>query len=226
MVHTDTPAVIFWDMEGTLVDTETLHFKAWQWLVEEHGEGVLTLEEYAPCVGRKGKDNIAYLHTLKHFRGDLEDLRLLRYNKFEALRAQGIPPVVENINLVKDIKKYHPDIRHVVVSSTTRADLETNVTATGIADHFETLVSYEEEPGMARKPAPDLYLYALKKTGAEASLCLAFEDTESGVRAATAAHIPTVAVPTALTTQQNFSLAKLVVAPGTPHEHVRLTLGL
>jgi beta-phosphoglucomutase-like phosphatase (HAD superfamily) len=46
------------------------------------------------------------------------------------------------------------------------------------------------------KPAPDLYLAACAAVGADPTACLAFEDSMTGLRAATAAGLRTVAVPT------------------------------
>jgi sugar-phosphatase len=62
-----------------------------------------------------------------------------------------------------------------------------------IADYFDCTVSSSEvDQG---KPNPDVYLLALDKLGVSATETLAFEDSASGLRAATAAKIRTIVVP-------------------------------
>lgn len=62
-----------------------------------------------------------------------------------------------------------------------------------IADYFDCTVSSSEvDQG---KPNPDVYLLALDKLGVTATETLAFEDSASGLRAATAAKIRTIVVP-------------------------------
>lgn len=62
-----------------------------------------------------------------------------------------------------------------------------------------------------KKPAPDVYLSTLAELGLQASDCLAFEDSENGLRAARAAGIPTVITPTAYTGAHRFDDALLVL---------------
>ncbi|MCX4193505.1 hexitol phosphatase HxpB [Methylophaga sp. OBS1] len=62
-----------------------------------------------------------------------------------------------------------------------------------IADYFDCTVSSSEvDQG---KPNPDVYLLALDKLGVSATETLAFEDSASGLKAATAAKIRTIVVP-------------------------------
>lgn len=70
----------------------------------------------------------------------------------------------------------------------------------GIATCFDTVVSVDDvERG---KPEPDIYLLAARRLGVEPRECLAFEDTPTGVRAALAAGMRVVAIPS---TGQDFA---------------------
>jgi beta-phosphoglucomutase-like phosphatase (HAD superfamily) len=62
-----------------------------------------------------------------------------------------------------------------------------------------------------KKPAPDVYLAVLRDLGLPGWSCLAFEDSEHGLRAAGAAGIPTIVTPTATTALQSFGGALLVL---------------
>jgi beta-phosphoglucomutase-like phosphatase (HAD superfamily) len=72
-----------------------------------------------------------------------------------------------------------------------------------------TVVTGDDVPHS--KPAPDCYLLALQRLGLPASQCLAVEDTQHGVAAATAAGLRCLAVPNALSTHHRFDQAHAVL---------------
>jgi beta-phosphoglucomutase-like phosphatase (HAD superfamily) len=207
---------LLWDLEGIFTDTEELHYQAWKWMVETYGHTTLSREEYAPCVGRPGTTNMDFLANLKNISGNTEEIRLLRRKKFEELLKNGIPLIAENIALAKEFKVQYPKLRHALVSSASTTDIQQGLLAADMADFFEVRVSYEDTPSMRRKPAPDQYLHALSRLALTADRCISFEDTESGVVAATEAGIRTVALPNALTIGHNFASALLILKPGQP----------
>ena len=63
----------------------------------------------------------------------------------------------------------------------------------------------------AKKPAPDIYHYVLARLGLRPAECLAFEDSEAGLRAALAAGLKTVVAVNDYTRGQDFSGAALVL---------------
>ncbi|MFA6006380.1 MAG: HAD family phosphatase [Candidatus Paceibacterota bacterium] len=208
------PKAILWDIEGIFVDTETLHFEAWQWLMEHEQVSPLDVQEYRPCIGRGSSENIQTIAEIRNIRGDLDNLRWLRRQKFEELRHCGIPVISENVRLLRDFVSTFPLVRHIAVSSATRSDIEENLKIAGINQFFELTVSYQDKQGMRRKPAPDMYRYALERARLDPRDCLAFEDTHSGVIAASNARIIVIALPTHLTEGQDFSVANFVVPAG------------
>ncbi len=70
----------------------------------------------------------------------------------------------------------------------------------GIAARFDTVVSVDDVA--SGKPDPDIYLLAARRLGVEPQECLAFEDTPVGARAALAAGMRVVAIPS---TGQDFA---------------------
>jgi HAD superfamily hydrolase (TIGR01509 family) len=70
-----------------------------------------------------------------------------------------------------------------------------------------------------KKPAPDIYLFALKELGVPAARSVAIEDSRNGLLAATAAGIRTVVTTSYFTTAENFDEAVLVLdSLGEPEE--------
>jgi HAD superfamily hydrolase (TIGR01509 family) len=63
-----------------------------------------------------------------------------------------------------------------------------------------------------KKPHPQVYLQTLAQLGLPASACLAFEDSDNGLRAARGAGLATVITPTAFTALHDFGAALRVRA--------------
>jgi HAD superfamily hydrolase (TIGR01509 family) len=75
---------------------------------------------------------------------------------------------------------------------------------------FEVICAGDSVP--AKKPAPDIYLDALRFLNLPADACLAIEDSRNGLLSAHHAGIPTIVTPGMYTDDQDFSEAQLVVA--------------
>jgi HAD superfamily hydrolase (TIGR01509 family) len=96
-----------------------------------------------------------------------------------------------------------------VASSGTRAYVEHVLAGLGVADAFAAVVSSEEVAD--GKPAPDVYLLAAERLGADPADCVAVEDAPHGIAAARAAGMRVVAVPHARTEALDLSRADMVV---------------
>ena len=212
-----TVQALVWDIDGVLVDTERLHFIAWKKLLAEHG-ATLTMEEYLPFIGRGSPENMNGICALKKITGDHTALNLRRREIYRQLRADGIPAIAENVALAKDFARAYPTLPRIAATNSRQQDTDENLAAAGLTDFFRFVVAFQNYPGLRRKPAPDLYLEAVRQLGIPAAECLAFEDTEHGVTAAHAAGLRVVALPSVLTEGQNFSAADLVIPSGAPRE--------
>jgi HAD superfamily hydrolase (TIGR01509 family) len=77
----------------------------------------------------------------------------------------------------------------------------------------------------AKKPAPDIYLLAIKELGIAAENCVAIEDSRNGLLSAASAGIPVLVTTSWFTTGEDFSEARLVVSalgdPGGERSIVR-----
>ena len=80
-----------------------------------------------------------------------------------------------------------------VASSSNRALINLVLELSGLAPKFRATVSSEE---VARgKPAPDVYLEAVRRLGVDPARAAAVEDSDSGIRSASAAGMRVVAIP-------------------------------
>ncbi|MEM9244787.1 MAG: HAD-IA family hydrolase [Cyanobacteria bacterium P01_F01_bin.153] len=76
---------------------------------------------------------------------------------------------------------------------------------------FETVVVRDDSAVKASKPAPDSFLVAAERLGANPGNCLVFEDSISGMKAAIAAGMVVVAVPSVHSDPTDYDAADLVL---------------
>lgn len=74
---------------------------------------------------------------------------------------------------------------------------------------FECIAAGDIVP--AKKPAPDIYLYAMEQMRLQPEECLAFEDSDNGIRSARAVGLKTIVTVNAYTCEHDFSKAALVL---------------
>ncbi|MFT3969160.1 MAG: HAD family phosphatase [Micropruina sp.] len=81
----------------------------------------------------------------------------------------------------------------VVVSNSPRRLVEATLRSARLDGRLDAVITVEE--AARPKPSPDLYLRAVAAVGADPQDCVAFEDSPTGVRAAQAAGVRVIGVP-------------------------------
>lgn len=108
-----------------------------------------------------------------------------------ARRYEAGPPVLPGaVEVVREVAARWPV---AIASSSPPVLIRSFLQATGLADVVPVALSSEEAG--AGKPAPDVYLLAASKLGADPGRCAAVEDSTNGLRAALAAGMTVYAVP-------------------------------
>ncbi len=101
--------------------------------------------------------------------------------------------------------------------------LLTHALAADGASWFEVIAAGDIVP--AKKPAPDIYIWALNEMGLKPEQALAFEDSENGVRSSLRAGLKTIVTINEYTRTHDFSGAALVVdqlgEPGAPFKVIK-----
>ena len=177
------------DLDGTLVDTMPLHYRAWDTAMRQAGLTCQLDEELFYSLGGVPTRRVAALIG-EHYglKLDVEAVFEAKERLFGEIRAdaQLIEPVVE---FARKVAKSHP----VSIASGGTSDIvHPMLKLTGLAEIFPVVVSADDV--VHGKPAPDMFLLAAKKMGVEATRCLVFEDAEPGMRAAEAAGMKWVRV--------------------------------
>lgn len=214
-------ALIF-DVDGTLADTErdghrpafnaafAQHKLDWHWSAELYGDllSVTGGKERMKYYLRKYRPDASLPEDLDAFIAQLHKDKTRHYT--DLLATGNIPLRPGVARLLREAKA--AGLR-LAIATTTTVD---NVTALLRYSLSEASISWFEviaagDLVAAKKPAPDIYLYTLQKMGLSAADCLAFEDSENGIRSACGANLRTIVTVNDYTRQQDFSEALLVL---------------
>ncbi|HVM25703.1 MAG TPA: HAD family phosphatase [Candidatus Limnocylindrales bacterium] len=184
-------AVIF-DMDGLLLDTETLWHEAETELFAQHG-AEFTWDDKMAVIGTN------YAFTANYFADRLglgreEGPALV--NEMTRLMHERVRRQVDArpgaIELVERLRRLD-GIGLGLASNSPRFLVDDALATAGLTDAFEVTVSSDDVEHS--KPAPDIYLLACERLGVDPADALALEDSPSGIAAAKAAGLTCIAVP-------------------------------
>jgi HAD superfamily hydrolase (TIGR01509 family) len=183
------------DLDGTLVDTMPLHYRAWDKAMRKVGLQCPLDEELFYSLGGVPTRRVAEL-IASHYGLKIDAHAVFEHKEalFVELQkdAKLIEPVVE---IARRMSLTHPVS---VASGGPRVIVRGMLELTGLASLFNRndyhLVVTPEDV-VHGKPAPDMFLLAAKRMGVPPQQCLVFEDAEPGMRAAEAAGMKWVRVP-------------------------------
>jgi len=208
-------ALIF-DVDGTVAETEGLHRRAFNMAFERHGVAIRWDEkEYRRLLRvHGGKERIARSlaeHEEPRPAAEIAAIHATKTRLYdELLKAEGVPWRPGVVRLMNEARR--AGLRLALATTTSEVNLESlfaPVLGEGWRARFEAIVAGDAVAH--KKPAPDVYLEALRRLGLAAAQAVAFEDSRAGVEAARAAGIAVVAVPSRWLAGDDLSGADLVL---------------
>jgi HAD superfamily hydrolase (TIGR01509 family) len=181
-------AVVF-DLDGVLLDTEELWDEARRRLAEERGARWPDDAQRA-MMGMSSPEWSRYMREVIGLSESPEEISTEVVRRLEALYRERLPLVPGALDAVGRIGARWP---LGIASSSNRPLIDLFLELTGTRERFRATVSSEEvERG---KPAPDVYLEAARRLGVDPGSCAAIEDSENGIRSASAAGMRVIAIP-------------------------------
>jgi beta-phosphoglucomutase len=189
MNNEQTQYGIIWDVDGTLLDSAEMHFRAWVKLAEGIGQP-FTRDDFTNTFGRRNPEIIRSLFGEHHTD---DDVARLGNEKEEYYRAEA----TQGIELLPGVRKLLANLhaagyRQAVGSSAPRQNLDVLLKLTGIEEYFDVVVGMEDTT--RGKPDPEVFLVAAERLGVTPQDCIVFEDAVAGVEAAKAGGMQCVAV--------------------------------
>lgn len=206
------------DMDGTLLDTESIYVRTFL-------ETATTLGYDLPETflhGLVGLPGTEFQTRLRARLGEdfpyAEHRQMYLARRTELLDA-GIPIKPGALELIAHLEATRTPM--AIATAATRANAEENLRRTNLRHRFEVVFTRDDVEHS--KPRPDLFLRAAAGLGIAPAACIAVEDSHNGVRAAHAAGMMTVMVPDIVAATAE--IRALCVAVVDDLHHVRALVG-
>ena len=177
-------AIIF-DMDGVLVDSELLHYKANCNVLKKYGID-LDYEYYRQYIGTSCTNMWKKIQQDFSLPADWRELVRLGNEETERLSCtNGYQPVDGAPALVRRLKKMGFEL--AIASSSSLENIQRVVHSLNLSDCFSYLVS--SDMVSRPKPAPDIFIKAAELLNISPANCLAIEDSQNGISSALAANM-------------------------------------
>jgi beta-phosphoglucomutase-like phosphatase (HAD superfamily) len=185
-------SALLFDLDGTLVDSDAGHLRAFQRVFAPYGIR-LGKEEYDARI--LGADNAAIARAFLPDLTPAEQAATLEAKEASYRDNLGAIEPIAGVGALLDYAEAN-DLGCAVVTNAPRANVDKALDALGLGARLPVrVVSGDVERA---KPDPMPYLTALQRLGADAACSLAFEDSLSGLSAARGAGLAVVGLTTNL----------------------------
>jgi HAD superfamily hydrolase (TIGR01509 family) len=231
---------VIWDVDGTMIDSEEIHRRAFnRAFAKHHLNWIWGNRLYADLLRiTGGLERIRYYNRRTAEKADhpfpdhlIRQVYASKMAFYTAFLAGGLVKLRPGVGrLLQELTA--KDISICIATATSRRNIDALLT-TQLADlgiNWMAIVAGDDVN--KKKPAPDVYKKVLSRTGLGPEQCLALEDSESGVAAAVAAGITTVALQNSYTVNHDLSGAATILSglenpenPGKETAGAALTAG-
>ena len=196
-VQQSTIKAVVFDMDGVLIDAKEWHFEALNQSLLYLGYLAITRHDHETIFD--GLPTIAKLREMAKLGLLPNDEALFKkINQLKQLHTQKLTqllckPYKPHLDLLQALKKAGYQVG--LASNSVRKTVDLMMALSGLAPYLDFTLSNEDV--VNPKPASDIYALAVEKlVGLEPTQCLAIEDNEKGVRAATGAGLHVLPVVT------------------------------
>lgn len=192
--------VVLFDHDGTVVDSETTSLEsAWnltnEVACEFAGARLYSLHDFVKIfAGKPYREILAQIYA--------DSLTTLNQADIERLVVEEEKRAIEQLSVearatsgTQQVLSYLRDggFKFAIVSNSSLQRLSACLAAAVLTDYFPSVrifSAHDSLPVRRPKPLPDIYIHAARCLSTKVSVCMAVEDSVSGVRSAAAAGIP------------------------------------
>jgi len=197
-------AAVIFDLDGVLIDSEGLQYKAYSEVLARFGVQVSATEYAAHWIAAgRGPE-----YAVERFALPVqpEELRALKHPVYHAILRREVRLMA---GAVEALARLHPYCALALATNSNRDDVGFVMAHLDLRRFFTAVVTREDYT--RAKPEPDAYLAAAARLHAAPQACVVVEDAYRGVLAAARAGATVVAVPNSFTRGNDFSLAAQVL---------------
>ena len=181
---------VLWDMDGTLIDSEELHWISWRNTLANEGI-TITREQFLASFGQRNDSILPqWLGTAASPEriGEISNAKEELYRRL--IRRDGISPLPGVAHWVHHL--HQQGWLQAVASAAPRANIDVVLEALAATHVFQGIVSAEDVHH--GKPDPEVYLIAASRVGVPPERCIVVEDAVAGVEGARRAGMRSIGV--------------------------------
>lgn len=200
---------IIYDVDGTLVNSEPLHVKAWDETLQLYGHALTDLSHTFQSTMAGKKPIIIAEGMIEELTIDVEPADFLaqkskRFLELAQQELQPMPGAVESVHRFKDA-----GYTLGIGTSLDRDYLNLILRRLDVTDIFDVIVTGDQIT--KGKPDPETYLTVAEQLGVEVEQCVVLEDAATGMASAKAAGMICIAIENKDAVTQDLSVADRVV---------------
>lgn len=192
----DIPAEEFggyiFDLDGTLIDSMPIHYRAWDAAMRQAGLPGSLDENLFYSLGGVPTEQVAHL-VGQHYGLPLDPIVV------SDIKERLYLELLREVTLIEPVARFARELpadrpRAIATGGAPEIALPA-LDASGLRALFPIVITPRDVAPGRGKPAPDMFLVAAQRMGVAPERCLVFEDAEPGIRAARAAGMRVVHVP-------------------------------
>jgi beta-phosphoglucomutase len=181
---------VLWDMDGTLIDSEQLHWISWRETMANEGIAI-TREQFLASFGQRNDSILPRWLGASATPERIEKIANAKEELYRSLvRETGMSPLP---GVASWLHRLHEQgWLQAIASAAPRANIEVILEALSATHFFQGIVSAEDVH--KGKPDPEVYLTAAARVGAVPNRCIVVEDTVAGIEGARRAGMRSIGV--------------------------------
>jgi len=211
------PACLLWDMDGTLIDSQNLHYESWHQAFQTIGVEI-TYSQFKETFGSNNHRVISSFLGYEPTPTSFDELSNLKESLFRELapnHAQPFPGVLRWLQFFKDL-----GIPQGIASSAPSENIETIVKIFHLRSFFQVILSGINLPS---KPDPAIFLKGAAELNCPPDLSVVLEDSIAGLQAGRAAGMVTVGLTSTYARNQldaDIIIEDFLAEPEAFHKHL------
>jgi len=182
---------ILFDLDGTLIDSETMHFHCWNELLSPYKiklEHDHYLRAFAGVSVNQNAQYLIDLYKIDSTSHELAEQRKQIYlNKLDVASIGLMPHAAQTVNFF-----YEKKVQLGLVTSSSRREVDAVLKNCDLGKYFASVVTRDDV--VNHKPHPEPYRKIMNRLGVQYNECLAVEDTVTGASSAKAAGLTCFAI--------------------------------
>lgn len=195
---------VYFDLDGTLVNSEMQHAVSWQEVLSQYHIRY-DLDEFCNLFsGKPTRETAASLISQHQLTIDVEALAVQKHAHFALVTKQQLPSLMPHaLEILSFVKQ--SGLKCALVTGSAKSEAESILNGYALRSYFDVVVTRDDV--VQPKPHPEAYLSAIAALNEVAARGIAIEDTHTGLSAANGANLTSIVVPNKHSATQDLSIA-------------------